>query len=307
MVSALTASAAAQATGPAQAGAALLGILIVAFVDVLVLVGIIKLSRWAGLALVSGLAFSYFGVKTFLGQIEALAFLTPMAQDLGGGTIPMIAMPLELIAGMFVVGIALALILVPLAVRLFGKAQAGAGETRPRWVPSMGLAQWAGKLLAVIVVYELLYFGFGYYVAWQSPAVLEFYQGSDPGAFLAQMQNVARFTPLLIPFQALRALLWAAFALPVIMMLRHQPWIGALVTAIFLIIPMNIQHIIPNAFMPAEVRMVHFIETASSNFILGAFLFWILHRGHRSLADLFGVADRGEDQYTGQFLSEQRG
>ncbi|MEJ2265962.1 MAG: hypothetical protein P8X95_21150 [Anaerolineales bacterium] len=169
VVSALTASTAPQATDPAQAGAALWGVLIVAFVDALVLVGIIKLSRWAGLALVAGLAFSYFGVKTFLGQIEALAFLTPMANQLGSGTVPVIAMPLELIAGMFVVGIALALIVVPLAVRLFGKAQAGAGEPGPRWLPSMDLGQWAGKLLAVIVVYELLYFGFGYAVTvrWQ--------------------------------------------------------------------------------------------------------------------------------------------
>jgi hypothetical protein len=40
--------------------------------------------------------------------------------------------------------------------------------------------------------------------------------------------------------------------------------------------------------MPAAVRQAHFIETASSNFIFGMLLFWLLHRSHRSLQDLFG-------------------
>lgn len=294
VVSSVTAASAAQATSPDQATGAIFGILIVSFVDSLVLLAIIKLSRWAGLALMVGLAFSFFGVKTFMGQIEALAFLTPLGSELGSGSVPMIAMPPQLIIGLLLSGIILAIIIVPLAVRLFGKARGEAGETRPRLLPSMGAGQWLVKLLVVIVLYELLYFGFGYYVAWQSPAVLEFYQGTDPGSFLAQIQNVARNTPLLISFQGLRGLLWVIFAMPVIMMLRHRPWVGALTTGILLAITMNIQNFIPNAFMPYQVRMVHFVETASSNFILGMFLFWIFHRGHRSLGDLVGVVEQAK-------------
>ena len=264
IVSGVAATSATQAADPNQAGAALIGILLVSLVDVLMLLlVIIRLSSWAGWPLTIGLAIAYFGVKTFIGQIEVLAFLTPMASEIGAGTHPITTMPIDIILGQFFIGIALALIIVPLAVRWMGKNRKSAGETGPRLTPAMNLLQWLWKLLAVIVIYQLLYFGFGYYVAWQSPAVLEFYQGTDPGSFLAQMQNALRFTPLLIPFQALRALLWMAFAMPVIMMLRKREWTGALVTAIFLAIPMNIQHIIPNPFMPVDVRMVHFIETAS--------------------------------------------
>ena len=34
---------------------------------------------------------------------------------------------------------------------------------------------------------------------------------------------------------------------------------------------------IPNPYMPADVRMVHFVETASSTFIFGVLLFWLRH------------------------------
>jgi hypothetical protein len=50
---------------------------------------------------------------------------------------------------------------------------------------------------------------------------------------------------------------------------------------------MNIQHIIPNPYMPADVRIAHFVETASSTLIFGMVLFWLLHRRHRSLVDVF--------------------
>jgi len=76
----------------------------------------------------------------------------------------------------------------------------------------------------------------------------------------------------------------------VVDMLEEKPWIGALATGLLLAIPANIQHIIPNPYMPADVRLVHFVETASSTFIFGAAVFWLLHRAHRSIADLFGGA-----------------
>jgi hypothetical protein len=87
------------------------------------------------------------------------------------------------------------------------------------------------------------------------------------------------------------------------MMLSHRQWVGALITAVFLAFPMNIQHIIPNPFMPADVRLVHFIETASANFILGVFLFWLLHRDHQSFSDLFGLSGSGKRQITGEAMT----
>jgi NADH:ubiquinone oxidoreductase subunit 4 (subunit M) len=41
---------------------------------------------------------------------------------------------------------------------------------------------------------------------------------------------------------------------------------------------MNAQHLLPNALMVPEVRLAHFIETASSNFVWGIVIVWLLDK-----------------------------
>ena len=277
-------------SAPEEGANTILLLFVINATNALIISLIITQSRWRGWPLILGLTFAFYGVQTLVGQIEAIVFLTPLGERWGAGSTPALTMPLDFILSQFYIGAAQAIVGVPLAMLLFGKAKRDP-ETPITLTPGLKGSQWLWKLGAIIVLYELLYFGFGYYVAWRNPAVTAFYQGADPGSFLAQMRHVATQTPTLIPFQALRALLWTAFALPVISMLRHKPWLGALLTGLLLSLPMNIPHIVPNPYMPAAVRTVHFIETASSNFIFGVLMFWLLHRSHRSLADLFGVSD----------------
>ena len=279
---------------PEEGGNVMVRLFIVCLVDALILSLTLTSSRWRGLPLILGLVFAFYGVQTVIGQIEAVVFLTPLGERWGAGSIPALTMPIDFIMGQFYIGAAQAGLGIPLAVLLFGKAKREGEDSGPSLNPGIHGTQWIWKLGAIIVSYELLYFGFGYYVAWKDPAVLAFYQGTDPGSFLAQMQHVATQTPTLIPFQAFRALLWTAFALPVIAMLRHKPRLGALITGLFLSLPMNIPHVVPNPFMPPAVRTAHFIETVSSTFIFGVLMFWLLHRSHRSLAELLGMTDRGE-------------
>ena len=285
MASAILLPEMAATTAPEEASAAMAGVLVMIFVNVLILASIVSLSRWRGPALVLGLTFSYYGVHTFIGQIEALAFLTELGELLGSGAAPLIEMPLDFIGAMFLLGVPLALIGVPVTVLFFGRGQEKPGRTR--FLPSMSTGQWAWKLIVVILVYWLLYFGFGYYVAWSSEALRTFYQGIHPGSFSASLwQNLVN-TPLVYPWQALRALLWVGFTLPVIMMLRDKGWKGALAIAFFVALPMNLGHLVPNPFMPDAVRLAHFVETTTSNFLFGLFLFWLLHRTHPSLVALF--------------------
>jgi len=274
---------------PEDGGNAILLLLAVTAVDALILGLVITQSRWSGLPLIVGLTFAFYGVQTFVGQIEAVVFLTPLGERWGAGSIPVLTMPIDFILGQFAIGAALAIVGVLVAALLFGKARRGGEGPSIKLNPGISGSEWVWKLGAIIIAYELLYFGFGYYVAWKDPAVLAFYQGTDPGSFFAQMRHVATQTPTLIPFQVLRALLWAAFSLPVISMLRHKPWLGALLTGLFVSLPMNVPHIVPNPYMPAAVRTAHFIETVSSTFIFGLVMFWLLHRSHRSLGDLFGA------------------
>ncbi|MFP3897016.1 MAG: hypothetical protein ACLFV5_09330 [Anaerolineales bacterium] len=290
VVSTLALPAESMESAPEEGANTILLLFVITVIDALILGLVTTQSRWRGWPLILGLTFAFYGVQTLIGQIEAIVFLTPLGERWGAGSIPALTMPLDFILSQFYIGAAQAIIGVPLAALLFGKAKRDSEEPI-KLTPGLKGSQWPWKLGAVIVMYELLYFGFGYYVAWRNPAVTAFYQGADPGSFLAQMRHVATQTPTLIPFQALRALLWTAFALPVISMLRHKPWLGALLTGLLLSLPMNIPHIVPNPYMPAAVRTVHFIETASSTFIFGVMMFWLLQRPHHSLADLFGISD----------------
>ena len=71
------------------------------------------------------------------------------------------------------------------------------------------------------------------------------------------------------------SILWLVIAFPVISMLSHKRWVGAILTGLFVSLPMNIPYIIPNPYMPADVRAVHFTETVISTFIFGVLLFWL--------------------------------
>jgi hypothetical protein len=39
----------------------------------------------------------------------------------------------------------------------------------------------------------------------------------------------------------------------------------------------------------ASVRLSHLVETASSTFVFGLLVVWLLHRKHTSVRDLFGL------------------
>jgi len=87
-----------------------------------------------------------------------------------------------------------------------------------------------------------------------------------------------------------RALLWVLCALPVIRGSRVNPWWTVLLVGLVFSVPQNIVHILPNPLLPvASVRLSHMIETASSTFVFGVLVVWLLHRGHHSFGDLIGI------------------
>jgi len=130
----------------------------------------------------------------------------------------------------------------------------------------------------IAVVYVTLYFTFGYFIAWKDPAVRAYYGGSDEGNFLAHMRTVMRDMPWLIPLQVLRAMLWTALALPVVRMMKGRWQETALSLGLLFSVVMNAQLLLPNPYMAEAVRMTHLVETATSNFIFGLLIGWLLTR-----------------------------
>jgi hypothetical protein len=249
-----------------QAGSGALPLLAVCFLETAVLTYLILRSRWTGWRLTAAIFFVFYGVTTFMPQIESAVFLTRLPP----GTLPRLFLMGALIAAPFSV----------LAVLILGKRKAETVDTQPNPRLVMPASEWAWKLAVIAIVYVVLYFTFGYFIAWRNPAVREYYGGIDEGGFMGQLGRVLRNTPWLVPFQIARAMVWVALALPVIRMLKGQRTETAFAIGLLFAVVMNAQILLPNPYMPEPVRMAHLVETASSNFIFGLFIGWLLTQRH---------------------------
>jgi hypothetical protein len=253
-----------------------LALLLIAALNTAVVSWLILRSHLRGWWLAATMTLVFYGVQVLQPQVESLIFQTSpgYASHLPIGMIPRI----------MAAGLAHACLWVPLVVLVLGRWRP---DTRwePPSRPATQLAEWSWKLLLAALAYVVLYFTFGYYVAWRNPAITAYYQGTDAGTFWSNFRNVLRDTPWLPPVQALRGLLWAALALVVIRALKGPVWEKALAVGALFAVVMNAGLLLPNPYMPHEVRMIHLIETASSNFLFGVLLVWLFAVQPASRAD----------------------
>ncbi len=249
----------------AGGGSAAVSLVVVCVLQTIVLSYLTLRSRWSGWRLMLAIFFIFYGVATFMPQIESAVFLTTQ-------------LPAGMVGRLFLMGFLVAAPFSVLAVIILGKRKAQLTDYQPGMGLSIHVSIRAWKLAVIAVAYVILYFTFGYFIAWRNPAVREYYGGADPGDFLAQMQNVVRDTPWLIPFQVLRAMCWVAIALPIIRMLKGDWREVSLALGVTFSVLMNALLLLPNPYMPEPVRMAHLVETASSNFIFGVLVGWLLTR-----------------------------
>ncbi len=255
------------------------GLLLIGIATTLIVAGLVLSSRWVGWRLAILLSLAYYGAVTFVTQIETWYFLSDLTVDK------------ELMPYLFLMGLPVAFLFVPLAVWILGKWRKQDSEFSFK-IPEIPFPQWIWKLGLIAVVYVSLYWLAGYFIAWQNPVLRSFY--GSPGAitpFWEHTANTLRTDPGLFPFQVLRSMIWTLCALPVIFGSRLNAWWTALLVALFFSIPQNVGHIMENPLIPlASVRLSHFIETASSTYIFGLVVVWLLHRKHESFKDLFNIS-----------------
>ena len=215
-------------------------------------------SRWHGWKLAGALFLIYYVLYSFLSWIEVLAF--PAV----GNRMPA-GMLTSLLTSALIVGVPFSL----LAVWILGKTRADPADANlpPRF--EMPASEWAWKIAAAAVLYVMVYFTFGYYVAWRTPGLPEFYGGSDPGSYIGQLGNVMRDTPWLYPFQLFRGLIWAGTGILILAMHKGQRWEAALATGLSFTVLMNAAMMLPNPFFTPVVQQAHTIELVSSNFVYG--------------------------------------
>ena len=159
-----------------QTSKVLMALLAVCFLDTIVLAYIILRSRWAGWRLIATVFFVFYGVMTFISQIELAVF-----HILPSGVLPRL----------FLMGVLIAAPFSPLAVIILGKRKADTATiNEPNSRLLMPKNEWAWKLAVIAIAYLILYSTFGYFIAWKNPAVQAYYGGIDEGNFFAHMKTV---------------------------------------------------------------------------------------------------------------------
>lgn len=260
------------------------GLLAIALVSVGLVAALILTSRWSGWKLAIGLAVAWYGAVTFLTQIETWYFLTSLSVD-----------P-RLLPALFAMGIPTAFVFVPAAVWILGRGGRHSEGPPPERRVGGEAGVWIGRLAVTAVIYVVLYWTAGYFIAWQNPELRAFY--GSPGAalpFLAHTAQTLRSDPWLLPFQLLRGVLWALCALPVILGSRLNVGRTAVLVGLLFSVPQNVAHLIANPLMPvASVRLSHMIETALSNFVFGLLVTWLLYRQRRPHGTAVGPVEEPE-------------
>jgi hypothetical protein len=254
------------------------GFLIYGLLNTLLIIALIRSSRWHDWKLALNLAFAYYGAVTFLTQIETWYFLSE------------VTVTPALLPGLFIMGLPIAFIFIPLAVLILGKRKAK--DPVPINIQNRTLTkQFWVKVIAIALVYIVLYWTAGYYIAWQNPDLRSFY--GSPGAitpFWEHTANTLISDPGLLPFQFLRGLLWIFCAIPVLWGSKLSTVSTAVLVGLFFTIPQVMGLVLENPLMPsASVRASHMIEGIASNFTFGLIIVWWLHREHKSVRDLFGM------------------
>jgi hypothetical protein len=243
------------------------GLVIICVATVSIIMWMIHSSRWHGWKLMLSMSVAFYLVMTLVTQLEAWYFL------LG------ITVGPELMSRLFMQGIPTAFIFVPIAVFVMGRARAAESPSSSPEILPMSLKEWTWKMGVIYIAYLVLYYSAGYFIAWQNPEVRAFY--GAPGEalpFFQQMMHVFTTDPWLTPYQLLRTLIWVAGAYIVIRGSRLSLWQTAVLVGLLLSVPQNIGHILPNSLIPlSSVRMSHLIETASSTFVFGLIVTWLLY------------------------------
>jgi len=243
--------------------------LIMCFLDTVVLSYPIIRSRWAGWRLVLTVFFVFYGVMTFMSQIETVVFLQYFTDII----------PAEMIPGLFIQGAITAAIFSPLVVLIHGRLR-GRGEAQePNLRLVMPWMEWVWKLILIAAVYMVIYISFGMFVF--MPLAGEAFQ---------EYYGDLQMPGWILPFQMVRGIIWAALALPLIRMMKGRWWEAGLAVALLFSVLMAASLLLPNEFMPEAIRMAHFWEVSSSNFLFGWIVVWLLNRHHGSLRELFQLA-----------------
>lgn len=222
-------------------------------------------SRWSGWRLILTVFTVMILTSAILSQMDSLWYLPDMSRVLIGKII--LANGIQ------------AAVLSLVAVWVLGRGRKDTGQIQSVNPIHRSSRAWTLAFLSLAALHVFLYFTCGYYIAWKSPELAQFYGGSDPGSYYLQLLSLVRDDPLTFPFQFLRGLLWGLVAVLLAGSLRGSRLSAALISALLLISLFSILLLLPNPLMPEAVRLAHLAETIVSRGLFAFLAVWFLRAG----------------------------
>lgn len=125
------------------------------------------------------------------------------------------------------------------------------------------------RMLINGLIYMVIYFVFGYFVAWKSEDLRVFYSGSPVDAgFLGQLYSNLVNSFIVYPFQFVRGMLFTIGIIPLMKIKwKHKNDFIIGVCAVFLCTAVGL--LVPNFLFPDTVRLRHLVEMVSSMTLFG--------------------------------------
>jgi len=242
-------------------------IFITALLQTLIITWYIQRTQLAGKKLGIVVFILIFGVQFFMSQIETIYFLDS------------IQIPRQLIFGQILAGIGVGFLVALLSVRYRNKLDELQDNPKNGFI-NLPRNVVITQFTILAFVYTLIYYFFGYFIAWQFPALREYYSGStDLVPFLSHMQVQLAEEPGLIIFQIFRGYLWAGIAYLATMNLpKAKTWERFVIVGLVMSIGLAFPILVPQKYMPTPVRLRHFPELLSSNFVFGVIASWLFTR-----------------------------
>lgn len=115
----------------------------------------------------------------------------------------------------------------------------------------------------------MIYFTFGYFVAWKSEMLRVFYSGSSlDSGFIEKLISNWHDNTIIYPFQYIRGILFACSGLALLNMKWKNKY-TFIIGLCLVYLCTAIQLIVPNFLFPDEVRLAHFFEMFSSMLLFG--------------------------------------
>ncbi len=219
------------------------------FVVALIFAFILANTNLHGLRLAGLLFWLTFGITTFMMQIETLLFGSAFPEL---STLDVFKLVLTAFVG--------SVLYIPTSMLVMGRWKGTGAVIRPLFRKEYLL-----PLTVLAVVYPMLYFFFGYFVAWQSAAVREFYATS----------TITTAQPLLTIVQISRGVLWVLAGLPLLVILDKRWQIMVASILCYSLLP-SFSLILPNPLMPEAVRLAHLLEISTSMAIFGMLFGWVM-------------------------------